>query len=206
MGGQYPSSEELRNRTYSILNSMNTAQQELLSGSLGQYRQPIEDDEESDDDYPGQSANPNAPAILTDVPTSSINPSRPRTVAAGYDKDRRVMTVMFRDGVLWNYYDVSPDEWIKFHSSISKGKPWLNLTGPGTPGEFTKKQHGPADASGVSSQVLSEIYVLARAAQVRYQYRSGVKKGTARQGSELKKPRANGRNQATAGKAPRRKK
>ena len=39
-----------------------------------------------------------SPAALTDIPTSSTNVRRPRTVAAGYDEEREVLTVMFRDG------------------------------------------------------------------------------------------------------------
>jgi hypothetical protein len=105
---------------------------------------------------------PDAPARLTDIPTSSLNVSRPRTVAAGYDESRQIMTVVFRDGTVYNYYEVSPDEWIGFHNSVSKGRPWLNT------GLFTTKPQGPADMSGVSERVAKDIYSVSALAQVRY--------------------------------------
>lgn len=111
------------------------------------------------DDYSDQS-----PAPLTDIPTSSTNVKRPRTVAAGYDPSRNggTLTVMFRDGELYNYYQVSWDEWIEFHSSISKGRPYLNSL-------YLSKPRGPADTSGISADFLSQIQRTARVAQVRYQ-------------------------------------
>lgn len=62
-----------------------------------------------------------SPADLTLVPTSSTNPERPRTVAAGYDEDEEKLTVMFRDGTLYNYYEVSKGEWQAFKANRSKG-------------------------------------------------------------------------------------
>ena len=112
--------------------------------------------------------NPEAPAKLTDLPTSSTNSQRPRTVAAGYDASRGVMTVVFRDGTVYNYYKVSPEEWIDFQTSISKGRPWLNKFGPGTPGIFIGKPHGPADMSAANPDDLSDIYRVVRDAQVRF--------------------------------------
>lgn len=118
-----------------------------------------------------------APARLTDIPTSSLDASRPRTVAAGYDHVRQVMTVMFRDGTLINYYDVTPGDWQNFHNSISKGRPWLNKGYPYSKnarqkvdGQFVNGSHryGPADLSNVPPGVLEEIYRIARTAQVRF--------------------------------------
>jgi KTSC domain len=63
-----------------------------------------------------------APADITYSPTSTTNPARPRTVAAGYDKARKVMTVIFRDGTFYNYYSVSGLEWGNFKRSRSKGR------------------------------------------------------------------------------------
>jgi hypothetical protein len=120
-------------------------------------------------------ADPDAPARLTDLPTSSTNASRPRTVAAGYDKARQVMTVVFRDGTIYNYYDVRPGEWENFHDSVSKGRPWLNRAAknpaPGAQavdGLFINKPQGPADLSNVDPDVMSEIYKIVRTSQVRY--------------------------------------
>ena len=62
------------------------------------------------------------PADITYAPTSTTNPARPRTVAAGWDSDRKVMTVIFRDGTFYNYYSVSGLEWNNFKRSRSKGK------------------------------------------------------------------------------------
>ena len=113
---------------------------------------------------------PDAPAPLTDIPTSSINAARPRTVAAGYDEARQVLTVVFRDGTLWNYYQVTPGEWQTFHSSISKGRPWLNAGGP-----FTKKPNGPADMTGIDPAVQAQLYNFARKMQImhatKYRYK-----------------------------------
>jgi KTSC domain len=63
-----------------------------------------------------------SPAPLTVIPTSSIYPKRPRTVAAGYDEADRKLTVVFRDGTYYNYYAVSPDRWRSFASAPSKGQ------------------------------------------------------------------------------------
>lgn len=63
-----------------------------------------------------------APADINIVPTSTINPERPRTVAAGYDRERSVLTVVFRDGTFYNYYDVSASTWKNFKQTTSKGR------------------------------------------------------------------------------------
>ena len=71
------------------------------------------------------------PADLSLSSTSTINPSRPRTWAAGYQPDEGgeygVLTVVFRDdsggsGVWWNYYDVPQGIWESFKSAESKGR------------------------------------------------------------------------------------
>ena len=66
--------------------------------------------------------NYDAPAPLTILPTSTTNFSRPRTVAAGYDPKRETLTVVFRDGLFYNYYDVKPSTWTAFKSVTSKGR------------------------------------------------------------------------------------
>jgi hypothetical protein len=159
-----------------------------------------------------------SPARLTDVPTSSTNFKKPRTVAAGYDPRRNggTLTVMFRDGTLWNYYDVSKDEWIKFHASISKGNPYINRT-------FLSKPQGLADLTGITDDFLAQLQLMARVNQFRYKSRratissSGKKiygvKGEAQRKSQLN-PRsaasrafykANGVNPSKGGKPPKRK-
>lgn len=144
-------------------------------------------------------ANEDAPARLTDIPTSSTDASRPRTVAAGYDPQRKVLTVMFRDGTLINYYEVESGTWENFHNSISKGRPWLNFHGAGTPGELVANhRYAPANLDNVDPSVLTDIYRVARSAQVRYATRSGsVNRNVSNgRGRYSYKP---GKNPATAG-------
>jgi hypothetical protein len=123
-----------------------------------------------------------SPVKLTDIPTSSLDASRPRTVAAGYQEyagSRKggqaglgKMTVMFRDGTLYNYYDVTPGEWSNFKESISKGSPWLNRGFPNgkqqVDGLFISKPRGLASLANVAPDVLENIYQVARVAQVRF--------------------------------------
>lgn len=62
------------------------------------------------------------PAPISLVPTSTINPERPRTVAAGYDERRQVITVVFRDGTFYNYYECDRGMWEAFKANQSKGR------------------------------------------------------------------------------------
>ena len=133
-----------------------------------------------------QGAAPNQnPVPLTNIPTSTTNYRRPRTVAAGYqryldDPLQGKLTVMFRDGTLYNYYNVTPGDWIIFRNSISKG-PLLNRGTKGNPdGMLLKYPHGPAAIKDVPDAVQSQLYRIAREAQVRYKYRKGTPKAAAR--------------------------
>jgi hypothetical protein len=148
--------------------------------------------EEEYQDYLENSTN-QGPAMLTDLPTSSTNAGRPRTVAAGYQPyvgtkrgaasyadQKGKMTVMFRDGTLYNYYDVTPGEWQNFKNSISKGAPWLNkgFDSPNAKqrvdGLFVGKPQGPADLSQVSESVQRSIQKTARNAQVQFSTKRSV--------------------------------
>lgn len=60
--------------------------------------------------------------LLPYQPTPSINPPRPRTLAAGYNKDDQTMFVKFRDGALYSYDNVSQAEWRNFRRVKSPGK------------------------------------------------------------------------------------
>ena len=72
------------------------------------------------------------PAPISISPTSTINPQRPRTVAAGYQlnsgsgqirqTDTGTLTVVFRDGTFYNYYDVPSNVWTAFKGATSKGQ------------------------------------------------------------------------------------
>ena len=53
--------------------------------------------------------------------TTSSNPSKPRTLSAGYDRSTGTMTVVFRDGTWWEYRGVPEDMWQGFNSATSKG-------------------------------------------------------------------------------------
>ena len=60
-------------------------------------------------------------------PTPSINPPRPRTIAAGYSKDTQTLRVKFRNGSIYEYYDVPPTVSRNFHRVKSPGK-FINRT------------------------------------------------------------------------------
>lgn len=130
-----------------------------------------------DDDVNQRPVNINSLAI----PTSTSNPSRPRTLAAGYylyvgerakayADQRGKITVMFRDGTFYNYYNVPPGVWQEFKSSISKG-PLLNRGGQGknrkqgADGILLSYPHGPADVTDIPEELQRYTYRVARATQ-----------------------------------------
>lgn len=90
-------------------------------------------------------------------PTSTTNADRPRTVAASYDPDRSVLTIMFRDSTLYNYYNVDLDTWNDFHTSNSKG-PYIRDV-------LDSHPRGPANLSDLNPGIRSTAYVLARSLQ-----------------------------------------
>jgi hypothetical protein len=55
-------------------------------------------------------------------PTATINPGRPRTLAAGYDERTMTMRVKFRDGEVYSYYQVPPSVWFQFSRAQSPGR------------------------------------------------------------------------------------
>jgi hypothetical protein len=124
-------------------------------------------------------------AQLQDIPTSSSNYKRPRTVAAGYDANTQILTVVFRDGTFWNYYDISPGIWIIFHSSLSKG-PLINSNEQNKHGDGLIlrecSSHGPADLSNLTPQAQEFLYKVARTSQIYYASRTryAPKKGNPR--------------------------
>ncbi|MFJ6503972.1 KTSC domain-containing protein [Streptomyces sp. NPDC091879] len=60
--------------------------------------------------------------LLPYQPTPSINPPRPRTLAAGYDKDAQTLRVRFRNGQVYGYYNVPPNVWRNFKRWKSPGR------------------------------------------------------------------------------------
>jgi hypothetical protein len=124
-----------------------------------------------------EDAGGDTPAFVQwDVPTSSTNYERPRTVAAGYDEQRQVMTVVFRDGTFYNYYEVSSGEWESFHASFSKGKPWLNRKNKyqASDGLFIDKPRGDAgDMADINPQIREALYRVARTQQQKIKPKEG---------------------------------
>jgi KTSC domain len=72
----------------------------------------------------GDDAELHAPAnfsgadVQAPTPTSKID--RPRTIAAAFDEERQVLTIIFSTGVIYNYYSVTVGEWITFKNLSTK--------------------------------------------------------------------------------------
>lgn len=98
------------------------------------------------------------PAPLSIVPTSTSNPERPRTVAAGYDDTRQVLTVVFRDGTFYNYYEVDRPTWDGFKISHSKG-PFIETFLDGKP-------RGTANMKKTAVASREQLYRVARTGQL----------------------------------------
>jgi len=126
----------------------------------------------------------NKGVALTDIPTSTTNTARPRTVAAGWEADKTdlskgTLTVVFRDGTIYNFYEVPESVWIKFQQAISKGRSFLNHKNSqqASEGTLLKYQHEPANVNTLSAAMRELVYRAARAAQFdnrtkfRYYYR-----------------------------------
>lgn len=70
------------------------------------------------------------PDIPLTFQTRTINPPRPRTVAAGYDPATQTLRIKFRPGAsmqspggaVYDYYDVTPKEWDAVERTISTGR------------------------------------------------------------------------------------
>jgi hypothetical protein len=113
-----------------------------------------------------QSDEDTSPAELTLIPTSTTNPARPRTVAAGYDAEEEKLTVVFRDGTFYNYYEVSENEWKAFKANRSKGAIIYRML------DF--KPRGPANDTSASKAARKAYYMFSRSAQI---HRGGKEKG-----------------------------
>jgi hypothetical protein len=108
-----------------------------------------------------------------DVPTSTSNFKRPRTLAAGYDPNTETVTVVFRDGTFYNYYGISKGTWQNFRASYSKG-PFLNGGNSenkkvGTlDGTFLREcsARGEADLSQMGEEAKNFFVAVARSAQI----------------------------------------
>lgn len=80
-------------------------------------------------------AGPPVDIRYTVYPTHTSNPPRPRTIAAGYDRDSRTLQIQFRspnwkttgrrddgNGAVYQYFDVQPNEWKDIRRTVSTGK------------------------------------------------------------------------------------
>lgn len=56
------------------------------------------------------------------APTRTTNPGRPRTLAAGYNYETDTLRVVFREGAVYDYFDVTTAEWTQFKRSASPGR------------------------------------------------------------------------------------
>ncbi len=65
--------------------------------------------------------------LLPYQPTPSINPPRPRTLAAGYDRESETLRVRFRNGQVYGYYNVPPNVWRNLRRVKSPGR-FINRT------------------------------------------------------------------------------
>ncbi len=140
------------------------------------------------------------PAPLTVVPTSTSNLKRPRTVAAGWQANADnpklgKLTVLFRDGTYYNYYDVSEAEWLRFKAAPSKG-PLLNPRP--VPGFLMYKQRGEATTDFMSELSQETQYRIARTTQLVYQSDSEAKQNI----KPLRAGRPRKANSARAGQNP----
>ena len=140
-----------------------------------------------------------SPADLTVVPTSTTNPQRPRTVAAGYDEDEEKLTVVFRDGTFYNYYEVDANEWKAFKANRSKGAIIAQML------DF--KPRGPADVSSLSKSQQQAFYRFSRGAQIHMRGKAaGQTKATykvnAQRPAWVKAQKKAGKNPSRGGKNP----
>jgi hypothetical protein len=69
----------------------------------------------------------NDAALLPYQPTATINPKRPRTLAAGYDERSQTLRIKFRDGEYYVYYNIPPSVWYRFQRTNSPGR-FINST------------------------------------------------------------------------------
>lgn len=76
-------------------------------------------------------------ALLPYRPTRTINPRRPRTLAAGYDAQNEILYVRFRDGAGYEYHNVSRSQWRQFKTTPSPGR-YINA-------ELNRHPYSPAD-------------------------------------------------------------
>ena len=83
-----------------------------------------------------------------------------------FRSERQVLTVVFRDGTWYNYYEVTDSEWKDFKAAVSKGKFIYKL--------LDYKPRGYASMKGVAAGTRKSIYKYSRSAQIKF---DGKQKG-----------------------------
>lgn len=89
---------------------------------VSRYRLPQTTDSEAE----AESAEGVPDIPFTVYPTPTINPPRPRTIAAGYDRDRQILRLHFRPGAssaspggaVYDYFDVTEPEWLEIRKRV----------------------------------------------------------------------------------------
>jgi hypothetical protein len=84
---------------------------------------------------------PNIPFSV--YPTPTINPPRPRTIAAGYDEEHMILRLKFRpgassespSGAVYDYYGVTPAEWVGIRARV------INSTGRYLNNQLSAKEY-----------------------------------------------------------------
>ena len=113
-----------------------------------------------------------------EIPTSSSNTLMPRTVAAAYEPNpsepnNGKLTVVFRDGTVWIYENISMGEWQNFHASISKGRDWLNAGAPFS----AKRNYQDFNYDKLSPEIqgfVAQQRLLQRRGETKYKYKQGT--------------------------------
>jgi len=123
-----------------------------------------------------------------EIPTATENPERPRTVAAAFDNQRSIITLVFRDGTLYNYYNCSQKMWDDFKALPSKFE-YIADT-------LDKQPRGIANMAGIPEELRIIAYGRARAEQVRRAKAGGWKPRTRARYTDIQKAKANGKNPA----------
>ena len=137
-----------------------------------------------------------APAQISEVPTSTTNPDRPRTVAAGYDIQEMKITVVFRDGTFYNYYldglgrAAANRIWQNFKRARSKGR-FIYTYLDGLP-------RGAADVSTMSAGARETLYRLSRTSQILRSGYTGKQKPGSKRGTGYRRGNLGGTGRSRA--------
>jgi len=152
--------------TYYVTSTYADAAGNLISRGGMEYENRAEDYGADPRDYE------DAPAPITVKPTSTTNPGRPRTIAAGYrpgtssDGSSGTLTVIFRDGSYYNYYNVEPYLWQQFKQVKSKGRFIRKY--------LDQKDRGYASVAYISSIAQRSEYFVSRTNQILYKGKQGT--------------------------------